>query len=114
MASSTSWVTITIVQPVRFHTVSRKSCIRAPGLGVEGAERLVEQQHVGLRGQRPGDGDPLAHAARQLPGQAVGVLAEVHDPEQLVDPLPALGLGHLASSRPNAMFAATVSHGNSE
>ena len=45
------------------------------GLGVERAERLVEQQHVGLGGERPGDGHALAHAAGQLAGQRVGELA---------------------------------------
>ena len=38
---------------------------------VERAERLVEQQDLGLDDQRPGDGDPLAHAARQLRGPGV-------------------------------------------
>ena len=33
---------------------------------VEGGHRLVEQQYVGLRGECPGDRDPLRLAARQL------------------------------------------------
>jgi hypothetical protein len=35
-------------------------------LGVEGAEGLVEQQYLGLVGQRPRDGDPLLLAAGEL------------------------------------------------
>ena len=35
-------------------------------LGVEGAEGLVEQQHLGPRRQRPRQGHPLALAAREL------------------------------------------------
>ena len=34
-------------------------------LEVQGAERLVEQQHLGLVDQRPGERDPLALAARK-------------------------------------------------
>ena len=34
--------------------------------GVERAERLVHQQHLGVLGQRPGQRGALAHAARQL------------------------------------------------
>ena len=34
---------------------------------VEGAERLVHQQQLRVRGERPGDRDTLLHAARQLP-----------------------------------------------
>ena len=41
------------------------------GHGVEGAERLVHEQHVGLLGQRPGQGHPLAHATGQLVGLLV-------------------------------------------
>src|SRR5262249_60032236 len=35
---------------------------------VERAERLVHQEDLGVYGQRAADGDPLAHAARQLTG----------------------------------------------
>ena len=44
------------------------------GQGVERAERLVEQQHLRLEGQRPGQRDPLTGAARQLrrPGRRQG------------------------------------------
>ena len=35
-------------------------------LGVEGPERLVEEEDPGLDGQRPGQGHPLALAAGEL------------------------------------------------
>jgi hypothetical protein len=40
----------------------------ADQLGVEGGGRLVEQQHLGLERQRPGDGDALLLAAGQARG----------------------------------------------
>ena len=61
---------------MRCHTREQEVLHVALGLGVERAERLVEQQHVGLGGEGPGDGHPLAHAARQLAGEGVGELAE--------------------------------------
>ncbi len=39
---------------------------RPAELEVEGAERLVEEQHLGLVDQRPGERDPLLLATRQL------------------------------------------------
>ena len=47
---------------------------------VEGADRLVEDDEVGLQGERAGDADPLALAAGELVGVAVdgsGVEADV-------------------------------------
>ena len=43
---------------------------------VEAGEGLVEQQHVGVGGQRPGDGDPLGLAAGELARLAVGEVAD--------------------------------------
>ena len=42
-----------------------------PHLGVEGAERLVEQQHLRLDRQRPGQGHALPLAAGELRGIAI-------------------------------------------
>ena len=53
-------------------------------LGVERAERLVEQQHLGLDGQRAGQRDALALAAGELGREAVGQPVELHQPQQLV------------------------------
>ena len=59
---------------------------------VEGAERLVHQQQRRVGGERPGDGDPLLHAARQLPRPVVGEVAELDELEHLERPLAPLGL----------------------
>ena len=50
--------------------------------GVEGAERLVHQQDVGVLRERAGQGHPLAHAARQLVRPAVGELLESNRSQQ--------------------------------
>ena len=53
---------------------------------VERGHRLVEQQHARLGGQRPGDGDPLGLAARDLRRSPARQLADA----DLVE--PALGV----------------------
>ena len=78
---------------------------RAPGLRVERAERLVEQQDVGLGRERAGDRDALAHAARELVGRVVGELGEPDDAEQLLHPLARWALRMPTHSSPNATFS---------
>ncbi|MNE25039.1 hypothetical protein D3C80_1183550 [compost metagenome] len=58
-----------------------------PGQGVEGAERLVHQQHLGGERQRPGDTDPLFHAPRQLVGHLPAGVIHLHQGEVVVHPL---------------------------
>ena len=65
-------------------------------LGVERAERLVEQQHLRVDGERAGQRHPLALAAGQLRRVAVLEPVEADDLEQLVDLPGDLGLGPLA------------------
>ena len=48
------------------------------GLGVQGAEGLVHEQHLGIRRIGPGDGYPLLHAAGKLLGIVVRKLGQVH------------------------------------
>ena len=48
MASSWSWVTWMKVSPTSVWIRLSSICIDAAQLEVEGAERLVEQQHLGL------------------------------------------------------------------
>ena len=62
-ASSIEWVTNTMVRPVSLPDPPHLVLHDAPVLGVEGAERLVHEQDVGLDGERARDGGPLAHAA---------------------------------------------------
>ena len=66
---------------------------RPLGLGVEGAEGLVEQQHVGLRAPGPGRWRP-AGACRPTArrGSRSANCGEPRDAEQLVDPLGACRL----------------------
>ena len=54
------------------------------GHGVEGAEGLVHEEDVGLLGEGPGDGDPLAHAAGQLVGPLVAEPVEVDGVQELL------------------------------
>ena len=65
-------------------------------VGVERAERLVQQQHLGLDRQRPGEGHALALAAGELRRVAVGKAGQLHQLEQVVDALSGLVLGALA------------------
>ena len=57
-------------------------------LGVERTERLVEQQHLRVDGERAGERHPLALAAGQLRRVAVLEPVEPDDLEQLVDLAP--------------------------
>src|SRR5829696_1549084 len=51
-------------------------------LGVQRRGGLVEEHQLGLHGQRPGDGDPLLLASRELGGVLAGLLGHAH-PRQL-------------------------------
>ena len=64
----------------------------APDQRVEGRERLVHQQDLGVRGERTGEPDPLLHPARQLAREAVLVSVEVDEAEAALGDLPALRL----------------------
>src|SRR5438105_8205773 len=55
---------------------------------VQRAERLIEQQHGGLDGQGPRDGDALLLAAGQLTRQPVTEVGETHHLQKAVDGLP--------------------------
>ena len=55
-------------------------------LEVEGAERLVEEQHVRPVHERAGERDPLLLAAGQLVRLALLVAGEVDELERLADP----------------------------
>ena len=68
--------------------------------GVERAERLVEQQHPRLDGERARQRHALALAAGELRRVAVGEAVEVHELEQLVDARLDLVLGPLADRQP--------------
>ena len=69
-------------------------------LRVERAERLVEQQHLRLHGERARERHALPLAARQLVGVAVGEAVQVDQLEQLVDAGLDLVLRALADAEP--------------
>jgi hypothetical protein len=86
-------------------------------LGVERAERLVEQQHARLDRQSAGQRDALPLAARQLVRIAVAQPVELNQLEQLFAPARgSLSRGRVArgrTRRPKAMFSNTVMCRNS-
>ena len=47
-----------------------------------------------IAGKRPGDRHPLLHAARELRGEVVAELLELHQLDVMVGPVAALPLGH--------------------
>ena len=67
---------------------------------VERTERLVEQQHLRLDGERAGERHALALAARQLCRIAVRELVDLDQPEQLAHLALDLVLGTLADRQP--------------
>ena len=64
------------------------------GHGIQRAGGFVAQEHFGIAGQRPGDGDPLLLAAGQLGGIGGGFLFQTDDLQKLHHPLVGLLLGH--------------------
>ena len=77
-------------------------------LGVERAERLVEQQHLRLDRERPREGDALALAARQLRGVAVGQPVELDELQELRHARADLVLGEAPRARPHAQAEGDV------
>ena len=73
---------------------SSSSCISDAGLVVERAERLVEQQDLGIVGERAGDRHALLHAARELLGVVVLEAAQADLGDEAVADLALLGRGH--------------------
>ena len=70
-------------------------------LRVERAERLVEQQHPRLDGERPGQRHALPLAARELLRIALVEAGELHQIEQLQRPAADLGAGRTGGARPH-------------
>ena len=90
-ASSTSWVIIsTVFSSLLMDRHDAVLQVRA-GQRVERAERLVEQQHLGLHGERAGDADALLHAAGDLHGPLVLGVRHLHQREVVHGPGVALG-----------------------
>ena len=60
-----------------------------PGVGIEGRERLVEQEHAGVAGQRARQGHALALAAGEPVGTRLGEVGDAEALQQLADALRA-------------------------
>ena len=80
-----------VVRPVRSWISRSQRAEVLADLGVERAERLVEQQHARLDGERAGEGHPLLLAAGELRRIAAAEAAELDDVEQLLDAPRDLG-----------------------
>jgi hypothetical protein len=80
IASSWSWVTDLMLD------VHELELGLLPELLVEGRKRLVEEQHLGALGERPGERHPLALAARELARHALRELLELDEAEHLGNP----------------------------
>jgi hypothetical protein len=91
-ASSWSCVTKTLVR--RISSWSRRSQRRSSWrtLGVEGAERLVEEEDARLDGEGAGEGHSLPLAARELRGPPVGEPVELDHAQEARHLLSDLGL----------------------
>ena len=81
-ASRTLWVTNSTVRPRCAHEGVELVVEDVAGHRVEGAERLVHQQQVGVLGEGSRQRGPLAHAAGQLVRALAGEPVEVHRGEQ--------------------------------
>ena len=91
-ASGMLWVTNTMVVPVRSPDAHQLGVHPLTGHLVERPERLVHQQQLRVERQGARDRDALLHAARQLPGMAVGERLELDELEQVGGPaLPLVG-----------------------
>ena len=77
-------------------------------LGVERAERLVEQQHARLDRQGAGQGHALALAAGQLVGEALVEAAELHQLQQLQAAAADLGGSRAFLARAHAQAESDV------
>ncbi len=94
MVSASSWSCVTYknVIPTRSCSAFSSTLSDAAQLGVQRAERLVEQQHGRIEHQGPGQRDPLLLAAGQLPWPALLVCGHMHEFERLADLAPHGGL----------------------
>ncbi len=84
-----------------------------PQLGVEVGERLVEQQHLGLDHDRPGERDALLLPTGKLRRPAIRVGREPDEFERGAHLAAISARESLRRSRPNATFLATLMCGHS-
>ena len=112
MASSWSWVTWMKVRPDLGLDALELDLHLAAQLEVERAERLVEQQHLGVVDQGPGQRHPLLLAAGELGRLAAGEVRHLHQLERLLGAL-ARRPATLRRLGPKATLSRIVRCGNS-
>ncbi len=83
-------------------------------LDVEGGQGFVEQEQVGLDGERAGEGDALRLAAGQLGAAASGQVGDVEALEPLVCAHPRLAPRDPLGAQPEGHVAAHVQVGKGE
>ena len=84
-ASAIEWVTSRVVVARSRPDPLQLDVEALAGHLVEGAERLVEQQHVGIGDERPGDRHALAHPARELRRAGLLEAAQADEVDQAGD-----------------------------
>ncbi len=84
VASSKSWVTSRAGSRSSVSRSNSSARTRGARVGVERRERLVEEQHGRVAGERPGEADPLALAAGEAARPGVGEVGDAEALEQLV------------------------------
>ncbi len=78
---------------------------------IQGGERLIHQQDVGVGGERAGEADALLHAAGQFLHGLVGPARQPDHGELLVDDAGALRSAHAAQFEPEADIVAHAAPG---
>ncbi len=78
---------------------------RETQLGIEGGERLVEQEHRRLDDQRAGEGHTLLLTAGELPRAALGELLHLDQPQGPRHALARLRARHAAHAQPERHVA---------
>ena len=112
-ASSWSWVTIDEGDAELALDCLEFDLHLLAQLEVEGAERLVEEQHLGPTDQRPGQGNALPLAAGELGGLARPRPPELDHVQGLRGPSRRSVFGTPLTRSPYSTFSATVMCGNS-
>ena len=77
-------------------------------LGIQCAEGLIQQQHLGLHRQCPGQSDTLTLAAGQLGWQAIGGPVQLHHFQQVHDLLADLRLARPLAARAHGQAVGDV------
>ncbi len=71
-----------------------------PKLQIQGAQGLVQEQHLGMVHQRPGNGNPLLLAAGKLGDPAALKALEIHHGKHFLDALLDFLFRHLGNLQP--------------